>query len=111
MQEKPGVMIYFDMRETLNRLSDRNAGLLFRAILEYGATRKVPKLPDVLFPIWPLIQMRLDIDDERYFRVTQKRRYAVYVRWAKHHEQTPVSFDEWLTTLDRNLDDSELSLS
>lgn len=105
MYEKPGVMIYFDLQETLDRLSDEQAGILFRAILEYGAKRTEPDLPDPLFFLWPIIQTRLDCDDRRYYRVSQKRRYAVYVRWTKHHGQTPLSFTEWLCELDRNDDD------
>ncbi len=54
MYEKPGVMIYFDLQETLDRLSDEQAGILFRAILEYGAKRTEPDLPDPLFFLCPL---------------------------------------------------------
>lgn len=97
MPNKPGIMIYFDMLETVNRLSDRDAGRLFRAILEYGMTQRVPELPEKLFLIWPLLQMRLDNDDQRYYRVTLKRRYAIYVRWAKEKGQTPLPYEEWLT--------------
>ena len=96
MQNKPGIMIYFDVIETVNRLSDQNAGLLFRAILEYGMTRRVPELPKKLFLLWPLVQMRLDTDDERYHRVARKRRYAAYVRWAKEKGETPLPFEQWL---------------
>ena len=96
MPNKPGIMIYFDMLETVNRLSDQNAGRLFRAILQYGMTQQVPELPEKLFLIWPLVQMRLDNDDERYYRVARKRRYAIYVRWANEKGQTPLPYEEWL---------------
>jgi len=101
MQDKPGVMIYFDMLDTVKRLTDIQAGRLFRAILEYGATRREPKLPDNLYLLWPLVQMRLDIDDERYYKVSQKRRYAAYVRWTKSQGTEALPFDQWLATLDR----------
>ena len=96
MQNKPGIMIYFDVIETVNRLSDQNAGRLFRAILEYGMTRRVPELPEKLFLIWPLVQMRLDNDDQRYYRVTLKRRYAAYARWTKEKGQIPLEYEQWL---------------
>lgn len=102
MQEKPGVMIYFDIRDTLSRLSDESAGILFRAIMEYGATRNEPELPEPLYLLWPLIQMRLDTDDQRYHQVSQKRKYAAYVRWTEHHGQAPLSFEDWLCTLDHS---------
>lgn len=111
MQDKPGVMIYFDIQETVNRLSDKNAGILFRAILEYGFTGCEPELPNALHLLWPMIRMRLDTDDQRYRQVTQKRKYAVYVRWAKVHGQEPLSYEDWVLTLDSSSEDSPLSLS
>ena len=96
MAKKPGVMIYFDILETLRRLSDEEAGILFRAIMEYGATRQMPDLPGPLVILWPLIQMRLDFDDQRYRETTQKRRYATYCRDQKNRGQTPLPFSQWL---------------
>lgn len=100
MRKKPGVMIYFELQPLLERLSDAEAGLLFRAILEYGATGNVPILQDNLYILWPLIQMRLNTDDDRYRMIGQKRRYACYVRWTKHHGQEPMPFNDWLSDPD-----------
>lgn len=96
MEKKPGVMIYFDMAPMLDRLTDKNTGILFRAILEYGATGKEPELPNRLKLFWPLIQMRLDADDQRYHDLSNKRRYAAYSRWTQYHGQEPVSYNQWL---------------
>lgn len=96
MLDKPGVMIYFELIECLKHLTDDQAGKLFRAILHYGATRQELPLTDSLLPLWPIIRMRLDTDDQRYFKVSLKRRYAIYVRWNKSHGHTPLSYDEWL---------------
>ena len=46
MSKRPGVMIYFDILQVLERISDQDAGRLFRAILEYGRDGKIPALPD-----------------------------------------------------------------
>ena len=99
MNDKPGVMIYFELKETLNRLSDADAGILFRAIMEYGATGREAELSDALLVLWPLIRMRLDIDDQRYRNTSYKRKYAVYVRWAKHHNQEVMAYDDWLASV------------
>ncbi len=96
MKEKPGVMIYFDIRPTIERLSDRDAGLLFRAILAYSQDGTVPDLPNRLALVWPLVQMRLDADTKQYEKKVVKRRYAAYVRWAKRHEEQPMSFEDWM---------------
>ena len=101
MSEKPGVMIYFEVWEMIKRMTDDMAGALFKAIMEYGATKRIPELPDPLFIIWPMVQARLDTDDERYYRVSQKRKYAAYTRWAKEHKEDPLPFDKWLYEIER----------
>lgn len=98
-ESKPGVMVYFEMRPLLERLSNNDAGILFRAIMDYGATGCIPELPESLFIVWPLIQMRLDMDNERYLDVVNKRKYAAYTRWAQHHDQTPLSYEMWLCNM------------
>lgn len=103
MDEKPGVMIYFDLIPVLERLNTRQMGLLFQAILNYGKYRCVPDLPSPLCLFWPLIQMHLDADDARYREVSNKRRYAAYVRWANQRDKEPMSYAEWLC----NQDDDE----
>ena len=97
MKKKPGVMVYFELRGMLKLLSDAEKGKLFEAILEYGETGCVGELTDTLRVAWPLIQMRLDLDNTRYEFVTFKRKYAAYTRWAKEHGEVPKSFDDWMT--------------
>lgn len=96
MKTKPGVMIYFELRGMLKLLPDAEKGILFDAILEYGQTGKVGELTDTLRVAWPLIKMRLDTDSDRYTDVVNKRRYAAYVRWAKQHNDTVLSYPVWL---------------
>lgn len=98
MAKKPGVMIYFDVRNVVNRLSDKNAGILLRAILEYGEDGTLPELPKQLYLIWPLIQMKLDIDDDRYHNLAKKRRYAAHVRWCNQSGAEPLPYTVWLET-------------
>ena len=97
MKKKPGVMVYFELRGMLKLLPDEEKGKLFEAILEYGETGNIGALSPTLKVAWPLIQMRLDMDNARYEFVTYKRKYAAYTRWAKEHAQQPQSFDEWMT--------------
>ena len=96
MSEKPGVMIYFEIREMLRRMDNEMRGILFQAIMDYGATREVPTdLPEPLYLFWPVIQARLDTDNDRYNRISLKKRYAIYTRWAKQRNETPLSFADW----------------
>lgn len=96
MPKKPGVMIYFEIKDTVERLSDKNAGILLRAILEYGANGTEPELPNQLYLIWPLIRMRLDNDDARYHQLHYKRRYAAHVRWCNKEGLEALPYLQWL---------------
>ena len=113
MKKKPGVMVYFELRGMLKLLTDEEKGKLFEAILEYGETGCIPELSPTLHVAWPLIQMRLDADTDRYAYVGLKRRYAAYVRWAKEHAEEPAAFSDWVEqkgyTVDENNYDSSLS--
>ena len=93
---KPGVMIYADLRYSITKLTDAQAGQLFRAILEYGLDGTPPLLSSKLEPLWPIVQARLDADNDRYYDVVNKRSYAAYVRWAKEKNRTPLSYEKWL---------------
>lgn len=107
---KPGVMIYFDILQVLERISDQDAGRLFRAILEYGRDGKIPALPDSAYVIWPLIQSRLDYDDERYYTTAYKRKYAAYIRWCGKKSEPIMPYKQWMETAlrEEDLNDPEL---
>ena len=110
MKKKPGVMIYFELRGMLKLLTDQEKGRLFEAILTYGETGWVPELSPTLKVAWPLIQMRLDMDTERYAQVGMKRRYAAYVRWAKEHGQDPLLYSDWILQKGCSVDECNYDL-
>ena len=105
MSEKPGVMIYFEIMEAVNRMSDEQAGALLKAILSYGSTMREPEIRDDLFMLWPLIRARLDSDDERYYRTSQRKRYAVYSRWAKNRNEEILPFEQWVMEYGRAMEE------
>ena len=116
MRNKPGVMIYFDMRRPLSILDDKDKGILFDTILEYGETHEVnPRIHEspLLSVIWGLIQTRLDLDEERYWQVVVKRKYAAYVRWSKQKQETTMDFPEWMMKkgFEPDFDSEEVDLS
>ena len=95
MKQKPGVMIYFDMLPAIENLSKADKGVLFYAILRYGLHGEVPEMSAKLKVVWPLVQQRLDRDEEQYCKVVTKRAYSAYVRWAKHNKEDVMSFQNW----------------
>ena len=105
-------MVYFELRGMLKLLPDAEKGKLFEAILEYGETGKVGELTEKLRIVWPLIQMRLDFDANRYTQVGLKRKYAAYVRWAKEHFEEPKRFEAWIAErgYERNEDGLDAAL-
>lgn len=95
MNQKPGVMVYFDMLPAIENLSKADSGVLFHAILRYGRHEEIPEMSAKLKVVWPLVQQRLDRDEEQYSKVVTKRAYSAYVRWAKHHKEDVMSFQNW----------------
>jgi len=98
---KPGVMLYFDVRPCLRRLSAEEKGHLFEAILEYGENGVDPGFEGMLGVAWDFIQPSIDRDSDRYDLQVSQKRYAAFVRDAKKKGVKVVSFEKW-STLDDN---------
>ena len=107
MNKKPGVMIYFEIVPTLQNLSKAEKATLLEAMLEYGMYKTLPPMTSKLKAIWPLVQQRLDWDDEKYYKVVHKRAYSAYVRWAKYNDQPYVDFKTWMVQNEEGLCDKD----
>lgn len=94
---KPGVMLYFDVRPCLKRLSAEEKGLLFDAILEYGENGTNPDFDGMIGIAWDFIQLSIDRDSDRYDHQVSQKRYATYVREAKRKGVESVSFETWIS--------------
>ena len=66
MKTQPGIMLYFDVRPCLARLTMEEQGRLFNAILNYGEFGAEPDFDYMLGIAWDFIKPRLDRDKERY---------------------------------------------
>ena len=82
---KPGVMLYFDLRPCLKRLTGEQKGQLFEAILEYGEFGVAPDFDaDIgLAVAWDLIRPMIDRDNERYEKISKRRSEAACKRWGE----------------------------
>ncbi len=83
---RPGVMLWFDLRPSLKRLSLEEKGLLFECILDYAEYGEVPELDGMTGIAWDFIQPRIDRDAERYEEVVENKRKAARKRWDKQEE-------------------------
>ena len=97
--QKPGVMLYFEMRNVFEELSNEKRGILVSAILDYSEHGIQPDFRGSLRIAWASIQPRLDRVGENYVHKCQQRRYAVYIRESKKDGTLPLPFDEWLAPL------------
>ena len=98
-QQKPGVMLYFELRPSLRRLSSRERLALYDAIMDYGEWGVVPDFTGKLAVARDFVQPKLDRDDDNYARKSQVRRYAVYIRESKKDGVLPLPYEQWLASL------------
>lgn len=98
-QQKPGVMLYFEMRNVFEELSNEKRGILVSAILDYSEYGIQPDFRGTLRIAWASIRHKLDRDDDNYARKSQVRRYAVYIRESKKEGMLPLPYEQWLASL------------
>lgn len=101
-KNRPGVMIYFEVRDSLQFLSLEDKGKLFDAILEYGEFGVVPMFDGMLGMAWAFMKPKLDADAERYDDAVLQRRYAVAAREAKKNGESLPPFREWKASDDND---------
>ena len=75
-QEKNSFVLYAEYIRQVDRLSDSQAGALFRAILSYASGQKLPEMDAVTAMAFDFIQSRMDKDSEKYQKTVEKRREA-----------------------------------
>ncbi|MBQ1209155.1 MAG: hypothetical protein IIX64_01635 [Bacteroidales bacterium] len=100
MGKYPGVMVYLDISPAVKMLGDREAGQLFKAILEYAETRNVINLVGAAAFAFEIIRPRIDRDRISYEDTCQKRKYATYIRDARKNGFDVLSYEDWLSSLD-----------
>ena len=87
MKQQPGVMLYFDVRESIAQLSYEEKGMLLDAILDYGQHGREPEFAGGgLCFIWPFVRRDIHRDSERYEEIRSKRRAAATKRWQAEEE-------------------------
>lgn len=95
MAERPGFMLYFDATPALDRLSDVEAGQLFKALLHYAQFGEVPVLDGLAGFAFDLLRPRLDRDRQSYEDRCKKNRYTAYAREVKRRGEEPADFETW----------------
>lgn len=99
---KPGVMIYFDIIPLIEGMSPDDAGQLFLAILKYAQYGEIPSLSGLARSVWPFVKSLVDRDSQRYGLVRKKKQWAVYCREAKRRGETPLELEAWIIESERS---------
>jgi len=98
MTERPGIMVYFDLLDTLRDYTTTEAGELFIAMLEYGTTGAIPDFTDRgMKTVWRGLQQKIDRDNLKYQATIEARQYATYCREyrKKYNGADPPTMEEW----------------
>lgn len=104
---RPGVITYFSMRTAIDRLTDDQAGKLYKAVLAYGQEGKEPPFGNdfALQLMWDVIKPQIDVDGENYTKKVESGSYAAYCKKAKKAGVSVVEYDVWVTLPPENRDD------
>ncbi len=66
--------IYLDYSKAVNKLSDAEAGQLFKALLVYADSGQEPQLEGSLYAVFAIMQNQLDRDTEKYTQKCERLR-------------------------------------
>lgn len=66
--------VYLDYAKAVNKLSDDEAGKLFKALLEYADSGQDPQLEGSLYAVFAIMQNQLDRDTEKYVQKCERLR-------------------------------------
>lgn len=92
---RPGIMVYFDILEPVQLLTNAERGKLLTAILEYGKKGEEPSFTGRLALAWGFVRPKIDVDGKRYDAVVEKRKYAGFCSALARKNLGAVSFEDW----------------
>ena len=93
---RPGIILYFELRQQLSSLTNAEKGMLLDAMLEYGELGVVPEFKGALAVAWDFVKIKLDKDGGQYDRKIAQRKYATYCRECKKNDEAPMTYDDWV---------------
>ena len=82
--DSKGFLVYGDIEEVVNRLSDDEAGQLFKGMISYFKTGVVPKFKGVLEFVFIPIRQQIDRDADKYEAKCEKNRANANKRWQNN---------------------------
>ena len=90
MKEATNIILHSESMTAVNCLTDEQAGILFKAILEYAYSKKVWKSKDTaLLALFSMFKTQIDRDWTKYNERCEKNRLNALKRHAKGGEPMP----------------------
>ena len=83
MAKKKSFILYADYTKHISKLSDEDAGRLFKAIFDYVNEGKLPDLDGMAAMAFSFIANQLDTDLQKYEETCKKRSENIKKRWEK----------------------------
>ena len=75
-EEKKSFIVYCDLEEILNELSDEDAGILFKAMIDYAQNGNEPNFGVPLKYVWIPIRQQMERDAEKWNEIKKVRSAA-----------------------------------
>lgn len=79
--EQKGFVVYGDIKESLDELTDEQVATLFRGMVDYHVTGKDPKFKGVLKFVFIPIKQQMDRNTEKYEKQCERNRANANKRW------------------------------
>lgn len=91
MSEKKSFILYADMQEAVELLTDEQAGKLFKGLLKYAHGESVDFEEIPVKMLFQFIKAQIDRDFEKWEKAVEQRRNAVNARWNKVRQEKSES--------------------
>lgn len=89
-KQRPGFMIYEDMRSAIELLNDKDAGMMLKACIRYVFDGEEPEFYGIDDYVWKTnFKEKMDRDQLKYERVSEVRKEAINKRWHPESARKP----------------------
>lgn len=82
-KDQKGFVVYGDIEESLNELTDEQVAKLFRGMVSYFNTGKDPKFSGLMKMVFIPIRQQMDRDTDKYEKKCEKNRESIQKYWDK----------------------------
>lgn len=92
-KEQKGFIVYGDIQDILNELTDDQVAQLFRGMVNYFVDGKDPKFTGVLKYVFIPIKQQMDRNADKYEKKCEKMRENANKRWKNANESKSMQLN------------------